>query len=276
MQSISAQLTTDAHTLSSGTGIISSAGNDAHELALTLTSEAQQVSQMTTSFSNALDEMKKSISEIAQNCVTEAHMAQESANSVAAVTDNMAKLEIASHEIGSILKLMNEIASKTRLLSLNATIEATSAGEAGRGFAVVAAEVKALATQSTDAAKQIQQKISAMQNQVKMAVSGVDSIRNSIDQFASISRTNSSAIEEQSATIGEINSSVQRASDSASALATGLTEMSQKSMQVLTTISNIETVVESTRKDASYTSENAVALRSISESLNSSMNKFQL
>lgn len=65
--------------------------------------------------------------------------------------------------IGSILDIIRAVARQTSLVALNAAIEAARSGEAGRGFAVVAAEVKTLATQTSDAVARIEPQISAMQ-----------------------------------------------------------------------------------------------------------------
>ncbi len=71
------------------------------------------------------------------------------------VVDNITALEAKSNSIKQIIKVINEIADQTSLLSLNASIEAARAGEAGRGFAVVADEIRKLADGSIQAANEI-------------------------------------------------------------------------------------------------------------------------
>jgi twitching motility protein PilJ len=66
------------------------------------------------------------------------------------------RLGESSQEIGNIVELINDIAEQTNILALNASIQASMAGEAGRGFAVVADEVQRLAERSTNATKQIE------------------------------------------------------------------------------------------------------------------------
>jgi twitching motility protein PilJ len=66
------------------------------------------------------------------------------------------RLGESSQEIGNIIELINDIAEQTNILALNASIQASMAGEAGRGFAVVADEVQRLAERSTNATKQIE------------------------------------------------------------------------------------------------------------------------
>ena len=69
--------------------------------------------------------------------------------------DRMGSLRGKSREIGEIVNLIDTIAFRTNILALNASVEASKAGDAGRGFAVVAQEVRALATRSADSARRI-------------------------------------------------------------------------------------------------------------------------
>lgn len=91
-------------------------------------------------------------------------------NSAAVVT----KLGERSKEIGAIVDTISGIAGQTNLLALNAAIEAARAGEQGKGFAVVAEEVRKLAEQSREAAKQIAQLISEIQTDTGEAVITMD------------------------------------------------------------------------------------------------------
>lgn len=75
------------------------------------------------------------------------------------------RLSESSQEIGEIAKVINEIADRTGMLALNASIQAASAGEAGRGFAVVAAEVERLAVRAADATKRIDELIRTIQSE---------------------------------------------------------------------------------------------------------------
>lgn len=69
--------------------------------------------------------------------------------------ERMGSLRGKSREIGEIVRLIDNVAFRTNILALNASVEASKAGEAGRGFAVVAQEVRSLALRGADAARRI-------------------------------------------------------------------------------------------------------------------------
>ncbi len=95
---------------------------------------------------------------------------QQIETTVTKSADVVTKLGERSKEIGQIVATISAIAAQTNLLALNAAIEAARAGEQGRGFAVVAEEVRKLAEQSHDAAKQIASLIGEIQSETDTAV----------------------------------------------------------------------------------------------------------
>lgn len=156
------------------------------------------------------------------------------------LTSAMDDIRSASDQIASITKVIEEIASQTNMLSLNAAIEAARAGEAGKGFAVVADEVRKLAAKSAEAAKQTSELIQISVNTVAKGTEmtaetayiledvgtkaakvtesfgqiekasaeqaeAIDQIKEGISQVSAVVQTNAATAEENSATSEEMS-----------------------------------------------------------------------
>jgi methyl-accepting chemotaxis protein len=126
----------------------------------------------------------------------------------AIASQHITALQNAAEHVGSIVGIIDEIASQTQLLALNATIEAARAGEYGRGFSVVAGEVKSLANQTTKFTGDIAAQISEIQNATKYASDHITDMGKMIGDISTASTTISTAIQEQTASTSDISRSI--------------------------------------------------------------------
>lgn len=127
--------------------------------AATASSSADMVVMNVRMVGAMVSQMNHGLEAVATSTETSRTMAERSLSGVEATTSRIKHLADLSVQIGSMVKLITEISTQSRMLALNAKIEAARAGVHGRGFSVVADEVKLLARQSEEAAQAIENNI---------------------------------------------------------------------------------------------------------------------
>jgi methyl-accepting chemotaxis protein len=197
----------------------------AHEIASGNQDLSQRTEQQAANLEETAASMEELTSTVRQNAeharqanqlAIGAHgVASQGGKVVTQVVTTMTAIEQSSKRIADIISVIDGIAFQTNILALNAAVEAARAGEQGRGFAVVASEVRSLAQRSAAAAKEIKsliddsvEKVSEGSTLVRQAGATMDEIVGSVQRVTDIMAEISSASQEQSAGIEQVNQTV--------------------------------------------------------------------
>jgi methyl-accepting chemotaxis protein len=182
--------------------------------------------------------------------------------------------EIASESEGllEINSVMQNIASQTNLLSMNAAIEAAHAGESGRGFAVVADEIRKLAVNSSQQSKIISEVLKKIKNSIDKITKSTNTVLEKFEAIDTGVRTVSdqeanirNAMEEQGVGSQQILEAVGRLNELTQKVKTGSVEMLTGSKEVIKESNNLEML---TQEISNGMGEMAIGAELINESVN--------
>ena len=184
-----------------------------------------------------------------------AEEADHSHTEMQGMVDVIGRINDTSKQIENIISEIEDIASQTNLLSLNAAIEAARAGEAGKGFAVVAGQIRSLSEQSAKAA--------------------VDT-RQLIESAIAVSNEGNEAAERVSTSIEKVINGMKEVADSSQKLSEIAEEQAKAMEQAEAGINQISDVVQSNSANAEETSATSEELSAQAETMNELISKFIL
>lgn len=267
-------------------------GAASHQISTTsnaVATSAQEQSDSTQAMAAAMEELTVSVGHISDTAQeTERHandaaaLARQGQGEVEAATQEMqqlsdtvadavkriASLSARADEVGTVAASINDIASQTNLLALNAAIEAARAGEQGRGFAVVADEVRKLAERTAHATVEIKRMVDAIQNETHGAV---DVMTTASDQAVQ----GVSAAERSATLLRSIVGDAEQASGRIADVAVATREQSHVGTVLAGKVEQVARMVESTSVGMAETAQATLELERIAAQLNTVVSRFE-
>jgi twitching motility protein PilJ len=239
---------------------------------------------------SAIDEMSISIQSVAENADSATKASQqtvETANvggkTVLEAVDAMRRIretvqrtaqEIkslgeSSMEISEIVKVINNIASRTNLLALNATIEAAKAGEAGKGFAVVADEVRKLADQATKASNDIATLLQGIKSEMTVTIASMEKTSGEVEMGSQLAAQAGRALE-------QIVNMAQQSAELIQDISLAAKQQAKASGGIVSAMNQISIISKETATGAQQATQSSSTMLEISESLSKSVQTFKL
>ena len=276
LSGISQQLHTGSGAVSHQTRSLVAGATQLSENMISVAAGCEQISSNAAMMATATEDMTLTVGDIAANCdhartITHAAMQQSEVTSMK-VND----LGVSAHGISEITGVITEIAAQTNLLALNATIEAARAGDAGKGFHVVANEIKTLAIQTSDATREIEQKIGAIQASTAETVSEVSKISSVIKNIDDVVKSIAQALGDQSKRAREISQNIEETSSSISEINEKVSDSSRFSGEIAHNMETLNISAEKMVESSVSVDHNTETLSGLSTGLNELLKSFKV
>jgi twitching motility protein PilJ len=277
-------------TINEGVILVDDASKQTQASAQSLEAASEAQSRQVKAATEAVHNMAASIDEISGNAERSSDVARHSVdiahkggeavrrtiegmNTIRETIQDTAKrikrLGESSQEIGDIVELINDIADQTNILALNASIQASMAGEAGRGFAVVADEVQRLAERSANATKQIEVLVSTIQSDTNEAVVSMERSTTDVVGGALLAENAGAALEEIESVSNQIAMLVQNISGSSR-------EQTEAAKTVMEIVERLNQISSETDASAATTANFVSKLFDLASQLRESVSGFVL
>ncbi|WP_322965933.1 methyl-accepting chemotaxis protein [Sphingomonas fuzhouensis] len=178
---------------------------------------------------------------------------------IAATDDRAEALAAGASTIDTLLSLIENVAARTNLLALNAAIEAARAGEAGRGFAVVAHEVKALAGQTREAARDAARNVGAVKDNIHALVAEQVQLNRKVDAIGNISQSIDEAVAAQGLATTAIATNVEQSVVSADRIGQQVQQIQQDATRIDQDAGSLLTLAEALERTIEHLRDRSAA-----------------
>ena len=192
---------------------------------------AQRTVQSADALSRTANVLRESVTAVAARVEHQSGLTADAASQSRSSEEAISVLVDHARDVGTIVALIDDIASQTNLLALNATIEAARAGEAGRGFVVVANEVKGLANETRRATEEIRRRVDEIQRRVDSAAASTRAITAQVGEVTRIAGEINEAMIVQNRVTTSIEADAARASEGIDDLSAGVDESARTADQ---------------------------------------------
>ncbi len=261
------------------TGKANTVATAAEEMSVNMDSVAaasEETSVNVNMVAAASEEMSTTITEIALNTEKTSSITKTAVTQSENASEQINELGVSAQEIGEVTETITEISEQTNLLALNATIEAARAGEAGKGFAVVANEIKDLAKQTSDATKDIKDKISSIQDASGKSVTEITQITAIIKEVNEMVSSVAVTVEEQANATQEISDNVSQASQGIQEVNENVNQASSVTAQVAVDIAEVGQASSEINSSSAQVNVSAEELSELAEKLTSMVAQFKV
>ena len=241
---------TSADEVEEGAGGISQSSQALAEGATDQASAIQQLDATVTSVANMATESARETQQAYDDIQKTVSDAEQEKEKMKELTDEMRRIYEISSEIGNIIVTIENIASQTNLLSLNASIEAARAGEAGKGFAVVADQIGKLAADSANSAAETKELISKTVQEIEKGNAVTETVSQSFDRviasmntFADVAHQINETAVNQASALEQVNQGIDQLSAAVQNTASSSEESAAISEQLSAKAEELDTLV---------------------------------
>lgn len=183
-------------------------GAESAQIMMELVRSRDDVSQSLLQRARAMERLIEEVAEVSQRISHAVQTLQESSVQLAASGQSLSaaagQTQTSLGEVEEVLDFVRQVANKTRMIGLNAAIEAARVGEQGRGFGVVASEVRKLAQTSNESAENISRSVQQTLDAVKQIFDGVVSSHQVAEDQAQATAELNTALEELSKMVAQL------------------------------------------------------------------------
>jgi len=238
---------------------VSTASSQLNGVAQQVSSGASQQAASTEEVSASLEQITAGINQNSDNAQEALKIAKRVSGEITLITKAVTETNEAMQNITKKIAIINDIASKTDLLAINAAIEAARAGEFGKGFSVVAGEVRKLAEHSSKAAQQIAlvsaESLQKVESSTKLLIEIAPDIQKSsqlVEEIAAANLEQNSGITQVNQALQQLSMVVQQNSATSEEMASASEELSGQALQLLENIKYFKTASTQERTTEIY------------------------